>query len=133
MRNHAFNLANLQSYPKGRIIEEAEDALRRIVQTPSIDSPGSGEKRSLDTATASGLIIRCRKYWREYTDHPMDLGTKTAPKPYGEFLKFVSDRFELDPIALLNRELEIQKREQAFKALAKSQQSEPSEIAEKQA
>ena len=30
----AFNGANLKDHPKGRIIEEAEDSLRRITQTP---------------------------------------------------------------------------------------------------
>ena len=115
----AFNVANLKDYPKGRIIEDAEDSLRRIVQTPLIDDPET-KKKSLDTAVVSGLIIRCRKYWKAHTDHPTDLGTASAPKPYGKFLEFVSARFELDPTVLCNRELEIQKREQAFKERAKS-------------
>ena len=115
----AFNLANRKDYPKGRIIEEAEDSLRRIVESPLIELPETGKNRSLDTAAASGLIIRCRKYWKAHTDHPMDLGTGPALKPYGKFLEFVSERFELEPTVLSNRELEIQKREQAFKDLAK--------------
>lgn len=116
----AFNVANLKDYPKGRIIEEAEDSLQRIVQTPLIDHLETGKKKSLDTAVASGLIIRCRKYWKAHTDHPTDLGTGSAPKPYGKFLEFVSERFELDPTVLSSRELEIQEREQAFKERAKS-------------
>ncbi|MDJ0957979.1 MAG: hypothetical protein QNI91_14015 [Arenicellales bacterium] len=116
---NAFNLANLKDFPKGRIIEEAEDSLRRIVQTPLIDHSETGKTKSLDTAAASGIIIRCRKYWKAHTDHPLDLGNGSASKPYGEFLEFVSARFELDPTVLSNRELEIQKREQAFKELTK--------------
>ena len=112
---NAFNHANLEDYPKGRVIEEAEDSLRRIVQTPPIDCPATENRRTLDTATASGLIIRCRKYWKAHTDHPLDLGTASELKPYGAFLEFVSEQFEIDPTVLPNRELEIQKREQAFK------------------
>ena len=116
---HAFNQANLDDHPKGRIIEEAEDSLHRIVQTPPVDHPGTRNKKSLDTATVSGLIIRCRKYWKVHTDYPMDLGAASDLKPYGAFLEFVSEQFELDPAVLSNRELEIQKREQAFKQQAK--------------
>lgn len=123
----AFDVTNLREYPEGRIIEEAEEALRRIVQTQPIDCAKGRNKKSLNTAEASGLIIRCRKYWRENTDHPLDLGTKPSPKPYGEFLEFVSHQFELESNALFDRELEIREREQALKERVKTQPSQPSD------
>lgn len=130
---NAFDAANRQDYPEGRIIEEAEKMLKRIVQTQAMDCADTGNKKSLDTAAASGLIIRCRKYWRENTDHPMDLGIKPSSRPYGEFLEFVSERFELEPSTLFNRELEIRERERAFKERVNSQQTEPTGIVGNQA
>lgn len=127
---NAFDVANSRGYPESRIIAEAEEALRRIVQTQPMEYSDSGSKKSLDTAEASGLIIRCRKYWKLNTDSSTDLGTKSSAKPYGEFLQFVSEQFELEPTALFDRELEIREREQTLKALVKSQQSAPPEIAE---
>jgi len=123
-----FDAANRQEYSDGRIIEQAEEALRRIVQTHSLGHADSQNRETLDTAEASGLIIRCRKYWKANTDHPLELGTLGSLKPYGEFLEFVSEQFELEPSILFDRELEVQQRERALKERIKSQQPSSSKV-----
>lgn len=122
----AFDDAN-PSNNQGGIIAQAEAALQRIVQTESIGASGRGSVKTLDPAEASGLIIRCRKYWKLNTESPMDLGTHPSLKPYGEFLEYVSGRFELDPDVLFSRELEIRERERALKERARTQRSESGE------
>ena len=117
----AFDSANAHDRPDGGVISEAEKALRRIVQTDDIGDFGDGNGRFLDPAEVSGLVIRCRKYWKEHTDHSMDPGTKPSPQPYGEFLEFVSEQFDLDSTMLFDRELEIRAREQALRERARSQ------------
>ena len=126
----AFDAAHVQHYPDGGIIAEAEKALRRIVQTEAMEDSDDGNGKFLDPAEVSGLVIRCRKYWKEHTDCSMDPGTKPSPEPYGEFLEFVSKQFDLDPALLFDRELEIRAREQALRERARSRQPEQTEGAE---
>lgn len=123
----AFDAANLEDCPQGRVIEQAEQALRRIVQTEAVNYTQGCSKKFLATAEASGIIIRCRKYWQANTDQPLDLGTKASRKPYGEFLDFVAEQFEVEPAALFDRELEIRQRERVLQERMQSQRSQASE------